>query len=134
MKDQPEETSSFRGVGVGNVKRGLQRIGDIEIDLRVEASLAPSVLRAFAGVTAFDLEVDSLPLPKSPFWLHYCVRLLRWYRTSLSPYLGQRCVLDPSCSRFSELAFRRHGFFKGALATIERLWRCRPGAGGIDVP
>lgn len=115
-------------------KPNVVRIGDAEIDLRVDASLAPSVLRAFAGATPMDAEVDALAVPTKPFWLRACVRILRWYRRSRPARVGQRCVFDPSCSRYAELAFRRRGFFRGALAILGRLRRCRPGAGGVDVP
>jgi uncharacterized protein len=115
-------------------KRHFVRIDGIEIEVRVDPSLAPSALRAFAGTTPLDIEVDTLPLPSKPLWLRICVRLLRWYRRTRSPRISQRCVFDPSCSRYSELAFRRRGFFKGVSATLGRLIRCRPGAGGVDIP
>ena len=115
-------------------KPNVVRIGDMEIDLRVDASLAPSVLRAFAGVTPLDAEVGALAIPTKPFWLWACIRFLRWYRRNRPAHIGQRCVFDPSCSRYAELAFRRRGFFRGALATLGRLRRCRSSAGGVDIP
>jgi putative component of membrane protein insertase Oxa1/YidC/SpoIIIJ protein YidD len=110
------------------------QLGDVEVELRVDPSLAPSVMRAFCGTTALDAEVDALPLPQKPLWLRTFVRLLRWYRSAISPHLGQRCGFEPSCSRYSELAFRQFGFVRGAAATIDRLRRCRPGTGGVDLP
>jgi len=115
-------------------KPSVVKVEGAEIDLRVDASLAPSVLRAFAGVTPMDAEVDALAIPMKPFWLRSCIRVLRWYRRRRPPQIGRRCVFDPSCSRYAELAFRHHGFFRGALATLGRLCRCRPGAGGVDLP
>lgn len=109
-------------------------IDGAEIELHVDASLVPSVLRTFAGSTPMDLEIDSQPIPEKPRWLNLCIRFLRWYRRLRPAHIGQRCVFDPSCSRYSELAFLRHGFFKGCLATIKRLQRCKPGSGGVDVP
>ncbi|WP_375445142.1 membrane protein insertion efficiency factor YidD [uncultured Fibrella sp.] len=61
-------------------------------------------------------------------------KLLRWYRLRISPRLGQRCVYEPSCSRYAELAFRKHGFYTGLSLTINRLKRCKPGLGGTDIP
>lgn len=109
-------------------------IDGVEIELRMDASLAPSALRAFAGMTPMDAEVDALPLPARPLWLRICIHLLRWYRRIRPLHIGHRCVFDPSCSRYSELAFRRRGLLNGCLATLRRLKRCKPGAGGVDVP
>lgn len=106
----------------------------VDIELRVDASLVPSTLRAFAGMTPMDAEVDALPIPTAPLWLYICIRLLRGYRSTIAPRIGQRCGYEPSCSRYSELAFRRHGFMKGFRATLGRLGRCRPGTGGVDNP
>lgn len=112
----------------------LIQANGITIDLRVGAALAPSVLRAFAGRTGLDAEVDALDVPTRPLWLNVCVRALRWYRRSRPTRLGQRCVFDPSCSRYAELAFRRRGLWSGARFVIRRLRACRPGAGGTDLP
>jgi putative component of membrane protein insertase Oxa1/YidC/SpoIIIJ protein YidD len=117
----PDDRSEFEGA-------------KLQIELRVDSSLVPSVLRAFAGTTPLDAEVDVLELPRGPRWLRLCVGFLRWYRSKRPGVIERRCVFDPSCSRYSELAFRRRGFFRGALATLDRLRRCRPGSGGVDVP
>ena len=105
-----------------------------KVELRVPDSLAPSVMRAFSGRTRLDAEVDALPVPDDPCWLNLFVRMLRWYRRTRPLSISRRCVLDPSCSRDSEMAFRRHGPVGGTTATLRRLWRCRPGAGGVDLP
>ena len=109
-------------------------IGSAEIELNVDASLAPSVLRAFCGGTPMDFEIDAQPIPEKPLWLNLCVRSLRLYRRLRPVRIGQRCVFDPSCSRYSELAFQRNGFVKGCIATFKRLHRCKSGSGGTDVP
>lgn len=109
------------------------KLDGIEIDLRVDAKLAPSVLRAFAGRTNLDAEVDALELPARPLWLRMCIQSLRAYRRIRPAAIGLRCVCDPSCSRYSELALRKLGFFGGVVATISRLARCKPGRGGIDI-
>ena len=104
------------------------------IECRVEETLAPSVLRAFAGTTPLDLEVDGLLIPRRPRWRGIAVRSLRWYRTRIGPRLGHRCVFEPSCSRFAELAFRRKGPIQALWLVLRRLARCKSGAGGIDLP
>jgi putative membrane protein insertion efficiency factor len=121
----------MKDVGIDEAK--IVRINGIEIELRVGEALALATLRLFAGSTPLDSEVDALTVPFGPLWLVLCIGALRWYRRVISPRLGRRCVFDPSCSRYSELAFRRRGFFKGMVITLRRLQRCRPGAGGTDV-
>ena len=106
----------------------------VRVQLNIDESLQASALRALIGSTPTDLEVDSLPIPINPIWLHFAVRALKWYRAKISRRLGQRCVYEPSCSRYAELALRKHGFFRGIHLTAHRLKRCKPGHGGIDVP
>jgi putative component of membrane protein insertase Oxa1/YidC/SpoIIIJ protein YidD len=109
-------------------------IGGVEVRLDVDASMAASVLRAFAGATPLDAEIDCQPLPLRPVWLRYSLMSLRWYRRVRPASIGQRCVFDPSCSRYAELALRKRGAFKGLAAIIGRLHRCKPGNGGTDLP
>jgi putative component of membrane protein insertase Oxa1/YidC/SpoIIIJ protein YidD len=106
----------------------------IRVELRVNEQLAPSVMRAFAGCTVRDAEVDALPVPRRPIWLNMCVGCLRWYRKTSRSLIGHRCVFDPSCSRYSELALRKYGLAKGVIFTVRRLSRCRSNAGGVDEP
>ncbi len=110
------------------------QIGQVVIECRTDPALAPSVLRAFAGATPLDAEVDRLLVPEGPRWLRAAVLILRSYRERVAPRLGQRCVFEPSCSRYAELALRRYGTFRGLLLVARRLSRCRPGRGGVDLP
>jgi hypothetical protein len=57
--------------------------------------------------TARDFEIQNLPIPQKPVWLQITIRLIRMYQKRISPALGNRCVFDPSCSRYSEMAFRK---------------------------
>lgn len=107
---------------------------DDQWQLCVDPALRPFVLRALAGRTALDAEIDAMPLPRGGIWLRRLVGLLRTYRRLRPESLGRRCVCDPSCSRYAELALRRHGLRRGLLRTLERLGRCRPGHGGVDLP
>ncbi|GAB7088764.1 membrane protein insertion efficiency factor YidD [Marinifilum fragile] len=90
------------------------------------------IQRHFTKHTQRDIEIHSLPIPVKPLWLNLVVRMLRMYQKYLSPKLGNKCVFDPSCSRYSEMAFRKYGFRKGILLTVNRLKRCRPENGGVD--
>ena len=91
------------------------------------------IQRHFTGHTVLDLEIQNLKIPQKPLWLNSVVRLIRFYQNSISPKLGNRCVFDPSCSRYSEVAYREKGFLKGSALTINRLLRCRPSNGGKDI-
>ena len=110
------------------------QIENVVFECRVDASLMPGIKRVFTGTTPCDSEIDGLPFPQHPVWLSLAVGVLRWYRSMVAPRLGNRCVFEPSCSRYSELAFRKYGFLGGLTLTVRRLHRCRPGSGGIDMP
>jgi putative component of membrane protein insertase Oxa1/YidC/SpoIIIJ protein YidD len=109
-------------------------VNGVTIECRVDDVLAPAVLRAFAGATPLDAYVDALPIPKGRTWLAGVIRGLRWYRARVSPVLGQRCVFEPSCSRYAELVLRQRRPADAIVAIVHRLRRCRPGRGGIDLP
>ena len=103
-------------------------------ECHVAPTQMPTVERILRGTTAGDESIDALPVPCSPLWLAGVVRLIRLYRRKVAPALGNRCVFEPSCSHYAEMAFRTRGFLRGIGLTIRRLFRCRPGAGGIDWP
>ncbi|WP_232333207.1 membrane protein insertion efficiency factor YidD [Mariniflexile maritimum] len=107
-------------------------IGNDSFEISANEKDAVFIQRQFAKYTKLDLEIQSLPIPKRPIWLNLVVRTLRLYQNNISEKFGNRCVFDPSCSRYSELAFREKGFFKGLKLTVKRLKRCRPENGGID--
>lgn len=49
------------------------------------------------------------------------VSSLRFYQRNLSPVMGGRCPMNPSCSRYSIQAINKHGFFIGLVMTADRL-------------
>jgi uncharacterized protein len=106
----------------------------IQVELRVPDDLALSALRGLFGATSRDAEIDALELPVRPIWLWMIISLLRLYRRLRPPSIGNRCVFDPSCSRYSEMAYRQYGFIKGTVLTFRRLQRCKPSNGGVDIP
>jgi len=127
------------GVERDQVQTDAKQVHTLEIngatfECCVDPALLPAIQRTLGGTTPTDQLVDAMPVPSHPIWLALVVRLLRWYRRRLSPRMGNRCVFEPSCSRYAELAFRRHGFIKGPALTIGRLVRCHPGSGGVDIP
>jgi len=100
----------------------------------IDEKLRPSVERALFGKTSEDNKIDLLPIPRKPVMIFISIKLIRYYRSHISPRLGNRCVFDPSCSRYAEQVLRKYGFIRGVIKTISRLYRCRPGNGGIDMP
>ncbi len=46
---------------------------------------------------------------------------VRFFRDHISAVDSNRCPSTPSCSAYSLQAFRKHGFFRGWLLTVDRL-------------
>ncbi|MBX3142722.1 MAG: membrane protein insertion efficiency factor YidD [Trueperaceae bacterium] len=102
---------------------GQLEIDGASVEFRVPDHVLPGAMRAFLGATPKDSEVDDLAILSRPIWLNVVVRSLRLYRRMRPRSIDHRCVYDPSCSRYAELAFRKCGFLKGAQVTIGRLRR-----------
>jgi hypothetical protein len=47
--------------------------------------------------------------------------LISFYRDHISPVDGSRCPSTPSCSSYSAMAFKKHGFLMGWIMTVDRL-------------
>ncbi|WP_390642857.1 membrane protein insertion efficiency factor YidD [Gimesia benthica] len=94
----------------------------------------PTIERILKGTTESDTSIQAMSIPRRPLRLFLAIKSLRWYRKYISPKIGSRCVFEPSCSHYAELAFRKKGMIKGMVLTIRRLLRCRPGNGGVDLP
>ena len=59
--------------------------------------------------------------------------LVRGYRLLLSPWLGNACRFEPTCSVYALGALSRYGAAAGSYLTVHRLLRCQPlCAGGCD--
>lgn len=103
-----------------------------KFEFNIDEKLRPIVERKLTGTTRMDSEIASLSLPSS-IRLRLMVILLRTYRKVTPKAIRSRCVFEPSCSHYSELAFRQHGLITGIKLTLSRLVRCKPDAGGIDL-
>jgi len=58
---------------------------------------------------------------------------VRAYRLVLSPWLGNGCRYQPTCSVYTLEALERHGAIKGGMLAVRRISRCHPlGGQGYD--
>ncbi|MDH3806847.1 MAG: membrane protein insertion efficiency factor YidD, partial [Gammaproteobacteria bacterium] len=55
--------------------------------------------------------------------------LVSLYRYAISPWLGNNCRFEPSCSQYALDALRQHGAFRGTWLTVRRIGRCHPWGG-----
>jgi len=61
------------------------------------------------------------------------IRIIRYYKDYLSPFLPDSCRFYPSCSEYSAEAIERYGIIKGLMLSLGRLMRCHPfHPGGYD--
>jgi len=59
--------------------------------------------------------------------------LIRAYQLLLSPWIGQSCRFEPTCSHYALTALERHGAVAGSYLALTRIARCHPGCtGGHD--
>ena len=68
-------------------------------------------------------------------------KLLAWpllalvwlYRYTISPFLGNNCRYQPTCSEYAIEALREHGAFRGTWLAAKRISKCHPwGGSGYD--
>lgn len=61
------------------------------------------------------------------------IGLVKGYRLLLSPWLGNSCRFEPTCSVYAIGALQRHGAVAGTYLMLRRIGRCGPWcAGGCD--
>jgi putative membrane protein insertion efficiency factor len=56
--------------------------------------------------------------------------LVKTYRLLLSPWLGNVCRFEPTCSTYALKALELHGAIGGTTLTMYRLLRCQPWCAG----
>ncbi|MBT0548514.1 membrane protein insertion efficiency factor YidD [Riemerella anatipestifer] len=61
------------------------------------------------------------------------VILIKFYQNAISPWLGNNCRYQPTCSHYMLQALRKHGLLSGFWLGIKRIGRCHPwGGSGYD--
>ena len=61
------------------------------------------------------------------------VGLVKGYRLLLSPWLGNGCRFEPTCSVYAINALEQHGALVGTYLMLYRIGRCQPWCqGGHD--
>ncbi len=59
--------------------------------------------------------------------------VIRAYRYLLSPWWGNQCRFDPTCSAYAMQAIEEHGALRGSWLALRRLTKCHPWhRGGFD--
>lgn len=60
---------------------------------------------------------------------------IRWYRSTLSPFMPPNCRFFPSCSNYAIESVEQFGAWRGGILIAWRLIRCNPtGGSGYDPP
>ena len=54
------------------------------------------------------------------------LKLILFYRTSISPYTRPSCRFVPSCSKYALEAVTKYGALKGVYLAVRRLLKCHP--------
>ena len=52
----------------------------------------------------------------------------------ISPWFGQACRFNPSCSQYTEQAITQHGIVKGGYLSMIRIVKCHPWGGSGEDP
>jgi putative membrane protein insertion efficiency factor len=64
----------------------------------------------------------------------FFIWLIKLYQMALSPYFGQQCRFDPTCSQYAIEAIAHHGVIRGVGYTLRRLSHCHPWHNGGHDP
>lgn len=61
------------------------------------------------------------------------IKLVRFYQVAISPWLGNNCRFDPTCSNYAIEALQAYGPLRGTWLAMKRMGRCHPwGGSGYD--
>jgi putative membrane protein insertion efficiency factor len=62
------------------------------------------------------------------------VAIHKLYKLCISPFFGNACRFNLSCSDYAREAILRHGWFRGGFLAVKRVCRCHPWHPGGDDP
>ena len=66
-------------------------------------------------------------------WKKIVILPIRFYQSAISPYLGNKCRYQPTCSHYTVEAIEEWGVIKGVWMGAKRIGRCHPWGGhGYD--
>lgn len=61
------------------------------------------------------------------------VTFIKLYKVTLSPFIGNSCRYQPTCSQYGMDAIKKYGAFKGGWLAMKRIFSCHPWGGhGYD--
>lgn len=103
------------------------RVGSDTYECEVDPALMPAIERHLHGSTTKEFEIRKLDISSCAATNRFAIRLIRLYRTHISPRLGQRCRFDPSCSHYAELLYFQKGVLQATKETIRRIYQCSTG-------
>ncbi|KJS20014.1 MAG: membrane protein insertion efficiency factor [Clostridiaceae bacterium BRH_c20a] len=67
------------------------------------------------------------------FLVFLSLKVIRFYQKFISPLKGRTCRFYPTCSEYAIDAFKKHGFLKGFVISLKRIFKCHPfHPGGYD--
>ena len=64
------------------------------------------------------------------------IYIIKLYQISISPFLGNNCRYNPTCSNYCIQSFEKHSTAYATYLSIKRILRCNPfsGSGYDPVP
>ena len=54
------------------------------------------------------------------------IYVIKLYQVTISPFLGQNCRFEPTCSRYAIEAFTHFNFVKATYLSVKRILKCHP--------
>ena len=54
------------------------------------------------------------------------IKIIKIYKLTISPYLGNNCRYLPTCSEYFIDCLKEHGAFKGTIKGSKRILSCHP--------
>jgi putative membrane protein insertion efficiency factor len=54
------------------------------------------------------------------------IKIIKFYKLFISPYLGNNCRYMPTCSEYFVESLEEHGVLKGSLKGTKRILSCHP--------